>query len=79
MGILWNKSWLKLTKTSKRFMVGQSIIKGFLKNIGQAYNLSLTAVVQLEQDDEIQLVVSADSACTLTFYNVITTIRPFKV
>ena len=59
--------------------VDQSIIKGFLKNIGQAYNLSLTAVVQLEQDDEIQLVVSADSACTLTFYNVNTTIRPFKV
>jgi len=60
-------------------IVDQSIIQGFLKNIGQAYNLSLTAVVQLEQDDEIQLVVSADEVCTLTFYNVNTTIRPFKL
>jgi len=51
----------------------------FAKTPGETSNFSGTSVIQLKQGDEIQLVVTADKAATITFDNITATIRPFTV
>jgi hypothetical protein len=49
----------------------------FAKTATEACNFSGTSVIELEEDDEVQLVVTADKVATITFYNITATIRPF--
>jgi len=60
-------------------LVTSSIMSVFAKTGGETCNFSGTLVVQLEQGDEIQLVVTANKAATITFDNITATIRPFTV
>ena len=56
-----------------------SVVSAFCKTAGELYTISGTIVVQLEEDDTIQLVVATDNGNNVTFHNITTTIRPFKL
>jgi hypothetical protein len=60
-------------------LVAASIMSVFAKTSGETSNFSGTSVIQLEEGDEIQLVVTADKAATVTYDNITATIRPFTV
>lgn len=58
-------------------LVTASVMSIFAKTAGESCNFSGTSVIQLETDDEVQLVVTCDKVCTVTFDNITATIRPF--
>jgi hypothetical protein len=60
-------------------LVTASVMSLFAKTAGESSNFSGTSVIQLEEGDEVQLVVTADKAATITFDNITATIRPFVV
>lgn len=69
---------LKVSKNLSNLVASNTYT--FLKGANQNYNASLTAVVQLETDDLIQLrVARTTSGCQLKFKSVTTTIRPFLI
>ena len=57
--------------------VDHSQMTAFAKSLGETYNLSSTAVIELETDDVIQLVIKTDTGADVTFNNITTSIRPF--
>ena len=58
-------------------LVAHSCMCAFAKSLGETYNLSSTAVIELETDDVIQLVIKTDTGADVTFNNITTSIRPF--
>lgn len=59
-------------------LIPGSDISNMIRNTGEPYAASLTVVVSLAQDDEIQLMVTTDDdGDVLNFQNLQTTIRPF--
>lgn len=60
-------------------IVTDSVVSAYCKTAGELYTVSGTLVVELETDDTIQLVVATDNGNNVTFHNITTTIRPFKL
>ena len=58
-------------------LVVSTVMSIFAKTATEACNFSGTSVIELEEDDEVQLVVTADKVATITFDNITATIRPF--
>lgn len=59
--------------------ISSSLVPGYMKNSNEAYSLSGTCVIDLEQGDKIQLVATADVSTVITFYKMVTTIRDFFI
>lgn len=58
--------------------LAQSTMSAKCLQVNSPYNLSGTCVVELSEDDEIQLIVTADGdGDVITFTKFVTTIRPF--